>query len=73
VHAERSLVVTGEGDRIVMAGGGASFHDMALYLIARHIGLKEARQVARTYLLDWRDDGSGPSRHSWSPNRWKTR
>jgi transcriptional regulator GlxA family with amidase domain len=60
VHAERSLVVTGEGDRIVMAGGGASYHDMALYLIARHIGLKEARQVARTYLLDWRDDGQLP-------------
>jgi len=43
-----------------LAGGGASFHDMALYLIARHIGLKEARQVARTYLLDWRDDGQRP-------------
>ena len=39
---------------------GASFHDMALYLIARHVGLKEARQVARTYLLDWRDDGQRP-------------
>jgi transcriptional regulator GlxA family with amidase domain len=60
VRPERSLVVTGEGERIVMAGGGASFHDMALYLIARHVGLKEARQVARTYLLDWRDDGQRP-------------
>jgi transcriptional regulator GlxA family with amidase domain len=60
VRAERSLIVTGDGERIVMAGGGASFHDMALYLIARHVGLKEARQVARTYLLDWRDDGQRP-------------
>ncbi len=60
VRAERSLVVAGQGGRIVMAGGGASFHDMALYLIARHVGLKEARQVARTYLLDWREDGQRP-------------
>jgi transcriptional regulator GlxA family with amidase domain len=60
VRAERSLVVAGEGGRIVMAGGGASFHDMALYLIARHIGLEEARQVARTYLLHWREEGQRP-------------
>jgi hypothetical protein len=44
--------VTGVGERIVMAGGGTSWWDMALYLIARHVGLKEARQVARTYMLD---------------------
>jgi transcriptional regulator GlxA family with amidase domain len=29
VRAERSLIVTGEGERIILAGGGASFHDMA--------------------------------------------
>lgn len=60
VRAERSLVVTGEGERIVMVGGGASFQDMAFCLIARHVGLKEARLVTRTYLLDWRDDGQRP-------------
>jgi transcriptional regulator GlxA family with amidase domain len=60
VWAKRSLVVTGIGGRIVMAGGGTSWQDMALYLIARHVGLKEARQVARTYMLDWHDDGQLP-------------
>ena len=60
VRAERSLVVTGEGGRIVMGGGGTSWQDMALYLIARHVGLREARQVARTYMLDWPDDGQLP-------------
>ena len=60
VRAERSLVVTGIGDRIVMAGGGTSWQDMALYLIARHVGLTEARQVARTYMLDWHDHGQLP-------------
>jgi transcriptional regulator GlxA family with amidase domain len=44
VRAERSLVVTGA----------------ALYLIARHVGLTEARQVARTYMLDWHDYGQLP-------------
>jgi transcriptional regulator GlxA family with amidase domain len=60
VRAERSLVVTGVGGRIVMGGGGTSWQDMALYLIARHVGLKEARQVARTYMLDWHDHGQLP-------------
>lgn len=60
VRAERSLVVTGAGERIVMAGGGTSWQDMALYLIARHVGLAEARQVARTYMLDWHDYGQLP-------------
>jgi transcriptional regulator GlxA family with amidase domain len=60
VRAERSLVVTGVGGRIVMGGGGTSWQDMALYLIARHVGLTEARQVARTYMLDWHDHGQLP-------------
>jgi transcriptional regulator GlxA family with amidase domain len=60
VRAERSLVVTGAGGRIVMGGGGTSWQDMALYLIARHVGLMEARQVARTYMLDWHDHGQLP-------------
>jgi transcriptional regulator GlxA family with amidase domain len=60
VRADRALVVTGSGERIVMAGGGTSWQDLALYLIGRHIGLKEARQVARTYMLDWHDDGQRP-------------
>ena len=60
VRAERSLVVTGVGGRIVMGGGGTSWQDMALYLIARHVGLTEARQVARTYMLDWHDYGQLP-------------
>ena len=60
VRAERALVVTGAGDRIVMGGGGTSWQDMALYLIARHVGLTEARQVARTYMLDWHDHGQLP-------------
>lgn len=50
---DRALVVSGQGQRIVMAGSGTSWHALALYLIARFIGPEEAMQVARVNLLDW--------------------
>jgi transcriptional regulator GlxA family with amidase domain len=60
VRANMSLVVTGIGERIVLAGGGTSWLDMALYLIARYVSLQEARRVARIYMLDWHHDGQLP-------------
>jgi transcriptional regulator GlxA family with amidase domain len=60
VHARRSLVVTGEGHRLVMAGGGTSWHDLALYLVSRLAGLEAAMQLARVYLVDWHDVGQQP-------------
>jgi transcriptional regulator GlxA family with amidase domain len=33
VRKERALVVSGDGQRLVMAGGGTSWQDLALYLI----------------------------------------
>ncbi|MFL7808212.1 MAG: DJ-1/PfpI family protein, partial [Anaerolineae bacterium] len=38
VHGQRALVVSGEGQRLVMAGGGTSWLDLALYLVARSVG-----------------------------------
>ena len=32
-----------------MAGGGSSWQDLALYLIGRYVGLKEAMEVAKVY------------------------
>jgi transcriptional regulator GlxA family with amidase domain len=43
-----------------MAGGGTSWQDLALYLIARFVGLKEATEVARVYMLQWHDLGQQP-------------
>lgn len=60
VHAQRSLVVTGDGHRLVMAGGGTSWQDLALYLVSRLVGLEAAMQVARVYLIDWHDVGQQP-------------
>ncbi|AMY03942.1 helix-turn-helix domain-containing protein [Mesorhizobium sp. M7A.F.Ca.CA.001.09.2.1] len=60
VKPGQSLVLTGEAHRIVMAGGGSSWEDLALYLIARFVSLKEAMQVAKVYMLQWHDMGQQP-------------
>jgi transcriptional regulator GlxA family with amidase domain len=56
-HPDRALVVTGEGQRILMAGSGASWHALALFLIARFVGVEEAMQTARINVLDWNPSG----------------
>lgn len=60
VHASRALVATGEGQRLVMAGGGSSWLDLALFLIARLAGVEEAMRVARINLIDWHAVGQQP-------------
>lgn len=60
VRSRRALVVSGEGGRLVMAGGGTSWLDVALYLIARSAGVDPAMQVARINLIDWHDVGQQP-------------
>ena len=51
-HADRGLVVTGEGQRILMAGSGVSWHLLVLALIARYAGPEAAMHVARINLMD---------------------
>jgi transcriptional regulator GlxA family with amidase domain len=60
VRPQRALVVSGEGQRLVMAGGGTSWLDLALYLIARTAGVDAAMQTARINLIDWHDIGQQP-------------
>lgn len=60
VHPQRTLVVSGDGQRLVMAGGGASWLDLALYLIARHAGIEHAMHAARINLIDWHEIGQQP-------------
>jgi transcriptional regulator GlxA family with amidase domain len=45
VRIDQSLVLSGEAQRTIMAGGGSSWQDLALYLIARFDGLKEAMEI----------------------------
>jgi transcriptional regulator GlxA family with amidase domain len=63
VRKERALVVSGEGQRLVMAGGGTSWQDLALYLIARFAGADAAMHVARVNLIDWHTAGQQPFAH----------
>lgn len=60
VCARRALVVSGEGQRLIMAGGGTTWLDLAIYLIARAVGVDAAMQVARIYLINWHDVGPLP-------------
>lgn len=60
MQPQRALVVTGEGQRLIMAGGGVSWLDMALFLIARLLGVEAAMRVARLNLIDWHDIGQQP-------------
>src|SRR5690606_2564878 len=59
VRSNRALVISG-GGRFVMAGGGSSWHDLALFLISRFAGPEEAMRVARLHLLDWHHVGQQP-------------
>jgi transcriptional regulator GlxA family with amidase domain len=54
------LVATGEQEELVMAGASASWHDLVLYLIARHVGPTAAQALAKFMLLQWHTDGQGP-------------
>ena len=60
VQRQRSLVAAGEGQRLIMAGGGSSWLDLGLFLIARIAGVDAAMQVARLYLIDWHHSGQQP-------------
>ena len=60
VHRERALVASGVGQRLVMAGGGTSWQDLALYLLARSVGLESALEVAKLNLIDWHSMGQQP-------------
>lgn len=60
VRPRAALVATGDGQRLVMAGGGTTWLDMALFLIARAAGVEVAMQTARVNLIDWHDIGQQP-------------
>ena len=60
VHPARALIATGEGQRILMAGGGTSWLDLALAVIGRFVGIEEAMRAARLHLIDWHEVGQQP-------------
>jgi len=63
MRPQSALVVSGEGQRLIMAGGGTSWADLALYLIARLAGIEHAMQTARVNVIDWHAVGQQPFAH----------
>jgi transcriptional regulator GlxA family with amidase domain len=57
---ERVLVVSGERDDLVSSGASMTWHDLVLYLIARHVGTTAAQAVARSFALQWHHEGLTP-------------
>ncbi len=55
-----NLVYAEPKGRIVTAGGTTSWHDLALHLIARHVGPAEALRISKVYLLKMHSEGQAP-------------
>ncbi len=54
------LVISGDSGRLITSGAATAWHDLALHLIARHVGPATAQAVARFLLLEWHRDGQAP-------------
>ncbi|MCY1398280.1 HTH-type transcriptional regulator CdhR [compost metagenome] len=52
-QAAPNLAFADPAGRVVTAGGSTSWHDLALHIIARHVGPAEALRIAKVYLLKW--------------------
>jgi transcriptional regulator GlxA family with amidase domain len=60
LRLDETLVMTGEREELVTAGASASWHDLVLYLVARHVGPTAAQAIAKFQLLQWHTDGQAP-------------
>lgn len=60
LREDKVFIASGEGDRVLSAGGGTGWQDVILYLIARYGSPDLARQQARMFLLQWHPDGQSP-------------
>ncbi len=60
IHPERVLVISGTREDLISSGASTTWHDMALYLIARFAGATDAQEIARLYALQWHHDGLAP-------------
>ncbi len=57
LRPDEALVISGEGGRLVTSGASTAWHDLALYLVARHVGPATAQALARFHLLQWHKGG----------------
>lgn len=60
LRPDRVLIVSGRREDLVTSGASMTWHDLILYLIARHVGATAAQAVARSFALQWHHDGLAP-------------
>jgi transcriptional regulator GlxA family with amidase domain len=60
LRLEKVLVIAGDHDQFVMSGVSASWHDMVLYLVARHVSPTAAQAMSKFFALQWHSDGQAP-------------
>jgi transcriptional regulator GlxA family with amidase domain len=60
VFPDRVLVTAGERQQLISSGASMTWHDLVLYLIARHVGATAAQGIARFFALQWHHDGLAP-------------
>lgn len=59
LNPEKTLVITGTRAEFVSCGASMSWHDLALYLVARHVSPPAAQAVAGFFALQWHQEGLG--------------
>jgi transcriptional regulator GlxA family with amidase domain len=60
VRADRLLVQSGAGDRIVCCGGASSWQDLTMFMVAKHVAPQEAMRLSKVFLYQWHRDGQLP-------------
>lgn len=60
LRTEEVLITAGDHREFVMTGGVMSWHDLALYLITRHVGPTAAQAMARLMMLQWHSESQAP-------------
>jgi len=56
---EKPLLVAGDRSQFASCGASMSWHDLALYLVARHVTPAAAQGVAKFFALQWHQEGLG--------------
>lgn len=60
LNPEKTLLIAGDRQQFVSCGASMSWHDLALYLVARHVDPEAAQAVAKFFALQWHRDGLTP-------------
>ncbi|MFC3285057.1 GlxA family transcriptional regulator [Litchfieldella rifensis] len=60
LRLDKALITEGERHELVMSGAASSWHDLALYLVARHLGTAMSQAIAKFFAFDFHTDGMAP-------------